>query len=153
VDGKLASTSKTCVWDAFNNPRQRKLSPKKASELTFKKPKQEKPDIQSTNLTQDEHVLCFNEDSFRQSLEMCQPSAGWLLNFAEEKDIEQPVRKHIYIDQCCHDAVNLRSMTQCFEIERTFIGCEVPRKDDCRSGGKRDLGGGETYTTYHIKVW
>ena len=32
---------------AFNNPRQRKLSPKKASELTFKKSKQEKPDIQS----------------------------------------------------------------------------------------------------------
>ena len=24
---------------------------------------------------------------------MCQRSAGWLLNFAEEKDIEQPVRK------------------------------------------------------------
>ena len=39
VDGKLASTSNKCVWDAFNNPR---LSPKKASELTFKKPKQEK---------------------------------------------------------------------------------------------------------------
>ena len=51
---------------------------------------------------------------------MCQPSAGWLLNFAEEKDIEQPVRKHIDIDHCCHDAVNLSSMTQCFEIERTF---------------------------------
>ena len=67
---------KKCVWDAFNNPRQRKISTKKASELTFKKPKQEKPDIQSTNLTQDEPVLCFNEDSFRQSLEMCQPSAG-----------------------------------------------------------------------------
>ena len=46
VDGQLASTSKKCVWDAFNNPRQRKLSPKKASELTFKKPKQEQPDIQ-----------------------------------------------------------------------------------------------------------
>ena len=44
-------------WDAFNNPRQRKLSPKKASELTFKKSKQEKPDIQSTNLTQDEPVF------------------------------------------------------------------------------------------------
>ena len=39
---------------------------------------------------------------------------------AEEKDIEQPVRKHIYIDHCCHDAVNLSSMTQHFEIERTF---------------------------------
>ena len=45
-------------------------------------------------------------------------------------------------------------MTQCFEIEGTIRqrGCEVPRKDDCRSGGKRDLGGGETYTTYRIKV-
>ena len=43
-----------------------------------------------------------------------------LLNFAEETDIEQPVRKHIDIDHCCHDAVNFRSMTQCFEIERTF---------------------------------
>ena len=32
----------------------------------------------------------------------------------------QPVRKQIDIDHCCHDAVNLRSMTQCFEIERTF---------------------------------
>ena len=71
VDGKLASTSKKCVWDAFNKPRQRKLSPKKASELTFKKPKQEKPDKQFTNLIQDEPVLCFNEDSFRQSLEKC----------------------------------------------------------------------------------
>ena len=59
VDGKLISTSKKCVWDAFNNP---KLSPKKAFELTFKKPKQEKPDIHSTNLTQDEPVLCFNLD-------------------------------------------------------------------------------------------
>ena len=92
----------------------------KKSELTFKKPKQEKPDIQSTNLTQDEPVQCFNEDSFRQSLAMCQPSAGWLPNFAEEKDIDQPVRTHIDIDHCCHDAMNLSSMTQCFEIERTF---------------------------------
>ena len=72
-DGKLASTSKKCVWDALKNPRQRKLSPKKASELTFKKPKPEKPNIQFTNLTQDEPVLCYNEDSFRQSLDMCQP--------------------------------------------------------------------------------
>ena len=68
-----------CVWDAFNNPRQRKLNPKKASELTFKKPKQENPDIHTVH----------QFDSFRQILEMCQPSAGWLLNFAEEKDIEQ----------------------------------------------------------------
>ena len=45
----------------------------KKSELTFKKPKQEKPDIQSTNLTQDEPVQCFNEDSFRQILEQSQP--------------------------------------------------------------------------------
>ena len=51
---------------------------------------------------------------------MCQPNAGWLLNFAEEKDIEQPVRKHIDIDHYCHDAVNLSSMTQCFEIGMTF---------------------------------
>ena len=39
---------------------------------------------------------------------------------AKEKDIEQPVRKHIDIDHCCHDAVNLSSMTQCFEIERAI---------------------------------
>ena len=103
-----------------SKPRQRKLSPKKASELTFTMPKQEKPDIQSTNLTQDEPVQCFNEDSFRQILEQSQPSTGWLLNFAEEKDIEQPVRKHIDIDHCCHDAVKLSAMTQCFEIERTI---------------------------------
>ena len=112
MEGKLASRSKMCVG-RFQQPKTEKAQPKEGK-WTFKKPKQEKPD------TQDEPVLCFNEDSFRQSLEMCQPSAGWLLNFAEEKDIEQPVRKHIDIDHCCHDAVNLSSMTQCFEIERTF---------------------------------
>ena len=52
----------------------------------------------------------------------------WLLNFAEEKDIEQPVLKHIDIDHCCNDAVNLRSMTQCFEIERTFSRCILYEK-------------------------
>ncbi|KAH3887037.1 hypothetical protein DPMN_011049 [Dreissena polymorpha] len=36
-DGTLASTSKKCVWDRFNNPRKRKLTPKKSSELTFRK--------------------------------------------------------------------------------------------------------------------
>ena len=100
---------KKSVYGTLSTTQDRKLSPKKASELTFKKPKQEKPEIQSTNLTQDEPVQCFNEDSFRQSLEMCQPSAGWL-----------PVRTHIDIDHCCHDAMNLSSMTQCFGIERTF---------------------------------
>ena len=55
----------------FQQPKTEKTQPKKASELTFKKPKQEKPDIQSTNLTQDEPVLCFNEDSPHQSLVMC----------------------------------------------------------------------------------
>jgi len=80
------------VYGTLSTTQYRENS-KKASELTFNRPKQEKPDIWSTNLTQDEPVLCFNEDSFRQSLEMCQPSAG----------------------------------------------------------RKSDLGGGETYTTYHIK--
>jgi len=60
----------------FQQPKTEKTQPKKASELTFKKPKQEKPDIQSTKLTQDEPVLCFNEDSFRQSPAMCPHSAA-----------------------------------------------------------------------------
>ena len=37
----------------------------------------------------------------------------------------QPVRKQIDIDHCCHDAVNLSSMTQCVEIERTFSNEDV----------------------------
>ena len=60
----------------FQQPKTEKTQPKKASELTFKKPKQEKPDIQSTKLTQDEPVLCINEDSFRQSPAMCPHSAA-----------------------------------------------------------------------------
>ena len=46
--------------------------------------------------------------------------SDWLLNVLFFCKVKQPVGKHIDIGHCCHDAVNLSSMTKCFEIERTF---------------------------------
>ena len=83
---------------------------------------------------------------------MCQPSVGWLLNFAEEKDIEQPVRQHIDIDHCCHDAVNLSSMTQCFENERTFSKEDVKYLERMTVGQAENVIWVEERLT-RIKVW
>ena len=78
-----------------------------------------------------------------------------MLNFVEENDIEQPVRKHIDIVHCCHDAVNLNSMTQCFEIERTFSEEDVKYQERMTvSQAKHVLWMEERLTRlYRIKVW
>ena len=72
-DGLLASTSSKCAW---NNPRKRKLSPKKASELLLKK-------VIPDNHTEDFEATV-DENRFREKLLSFQSKAGWLTNFEKE---------------------------------------------------------------------
>ncbi|KAK7477395.1 hypothetical protein BaRGS_00031371 [Batillaria attramentaria] len=80
IRGMDASTSKTCKW---KQPRQRRLSPKKACEMPSVKRKMEElkaePMVSSVNLSR-----------FAQRLKECSPKSGWLVNFTASKEASTP---------------------------------------------------------------
>ncbi|KAK7507753.1 hypothetical protein BaRGS_00000718 [Batillaria attramentaria] len=80
IRGMDASTSKTCKW---KQPRQRRLSPKKACEMPSAKRKMEElkaePMVSSVNLSR-----------FAQRLKECSPKSGWLVNFTASKEASTP---------------------------------------------------------------
>ncbi|XP_060085312.1 uncharacterized protein LOC132564697, partial [Ylistrum balloti] len=93
INGKLAPTSQKCKW---NNPRKRKLSPKKAENVLFRKHTfdREAPankcikvfDIQKSTV---------NVERFRDKLISNKSKAGWLTNFVKDtgtvKEITMPL--------------------------------------------------------------
>lgn len=93
INGKLAPTSQKCKW---NNPRKRKLSPKKAENVLFRKHtfEREAPankcikvfDIQKSTV---------NVERFRDKLISNKSKAGWLTNFVKDtctvKEITMPL--------------------------------------------------------------
>lgn len=108
-DGTLSSTSNKCVWDQFNNPRKRKLTPKKASELTFRKYTFESETAPVKKpVSKELFKSSVNEEKFRLNLLKCNPCAGWLLNFVEEK-VEEEIPKFLNVIYNFMDNVNLRS--------------------------------------------
>ncbi|WAR22038.1 hypothetical protein MAR_016012 [Mya arenaria] len=63
-DGTIASTSNKCVWDQFNNPRKRKLTSKKSSELKFRKFKMdtEEPSKPKKKIAKELFNISFSEE-------------------------------------------------------------------------------------------
>ena len=76
-DGLLASTSIKCAW---NNPRKRRLSPKKTCELPLRKSK-----VGTSN--HDNFKATANETRFRERLLSFKSTAGWLTNFEKIENV------------------------------------------------------------------
>ncbi|KAH3870321.1 hypothetical protein DPMN_033503 [Dreissena polymorpha] len=96
-EGTNASTSKQCLW---NQPRSRKLSPKKASELIFKKQKfNDKnnntifPNVRTSSCADSPSISVEPVDILRfgNKLKQCNPHAGFLLTHEHTIDkFKQP---------------------------------------------------------------
>ena len=116
-DGTIASTSSKCVWDQFNNPRKRKPSPKKSSEMSFKKYRIEEkendpPSVKKVKKSSYENKSKnhrVNEIRFKEKIQNCDVKAGWLNNFLPEPKRESPRPKDfLYIPYNYADHVNLK---------------------------------------------
>ena len=104
-EGLEASTSKPCRW---NQPRKRRLSPRKAHQLLS---------LKHDNNNEEEQVAsAVNVSSFAAKLQACAPRAGWLVNFtAPDSELEEETLPNIpepefmfadYTDissNCCKD--------------------------------------------------
>lgn len=123
-DGLLAPTSEKCKW---NNPRKRKLSPKKAQDIKFKKQiwgKENKDvtkaaDASSSNSIPS-NVKVLNIANFRERLEKRGANnVGWLKNFMpkDSSDVNEcstiPKLNNILFQY--KDNVNLKS-PECVEV-------------------------------------
>ena len=108
-DGTLSSTSQKCKW---NNPRKRKLSPKKSQDLQFKKNKVYSDSAESIPVSSGEKKEpVVNVERFRSKLEALHSKAGWL-TFFESKGTEDSSRNlpcHLDVSFCFRDSVDLKS--------------------------------------------
>ena len=111
-DGTISSTSQKCKW---NNPRKRKLSPKKSHELKFKKYKfnTDSKDEQSTRDTSVE-AKCKKEpivdvERFRNKLLSANSKAGWLTFFESERAAEEEIPAVVNINFNFRDGFDLKS--------------------------------------------
>ncbi|KAL5010709.1 hypothetical protein ScPMuIL_013014 [Solemya velum] len=105
-DGKLAPTSVKCKW---NNPRKRKLSPKKSQDLVFKKTVhgRETPAAKKS-LPIFGMKTSVNVDRFKEKLLKGNSNAGWLKNFImETKSVALPKIHNVEFNFC--DRVDIRS--------------------------------------------
>ena len=120
-NGTLAVTSKKCAWDQFNNPRKRKLTPKRSSELKFKKYTfQSCSDPVKRNCKKELFAGCsVNEIRFKENLTKVNPGAGWLLNFVENRP-EDKVPQFLSIDFSFCDSVDLESDFVLNEMEKVM---------------------------------
>ncbi|KAK3106389.1 hypothetical protein FSP39_018991 [Pinctada imbricata] len=112
ADGTLSSTSAPCKW---NNPRKRKLSPKKAQELKFSTGDSDKRKKVSLSLSHSNEVQSkapkfqptIDENRFKNTLIGNKSNAGWLTFFQTQKEIDLP-GFHKILHQY-HDKVDLQS--------------------------------------------
>ena len=96
-DGTLSSTSQKCKW---NNPRKRKLSPKKSQDLQFKKNKVYSDSAESIPVSSGEKKEpVVNVERFRSKLEALHSKAGWL-TFFESKGTEVTLPSELHVKTC-----------------------------------------------------
>ncbi|XP_069110245.1 uncharacterized protein [Argopecten irradians] len=116
-EGKLAPTSTKCKW---NNPRKRKLSPKKSQDIKFRKSlfgrneSVEDDDVKIGSETKLNLKLSTNVNRFRAKLLQNQSKAGWLTNFPMEtsEDLTLPVLHNVDFHYCDHvDLTNVDCKT------------------------------------------
>jgi len=101
-----SSTSKECLW---NRPRSRKLSPRKAEQLVFKKKKfsqtpasDSKPELQKPTVTARKEDI----SRFGQKLKSCNPHAAFLLCNEETVNMFQQPVHHQKTKQFCSAGIN-----------------------------------------------
>lgn len=115
ADGTLSSTSQQCKW---NQPRKRRLSPKKSQDLNFTKhtftstSKTNVTKLDTTNI-----IKPINIENFRPKLINVNPNASWLKSF---KSNNVPPKKTLpvlhTIDIQFRDGVNLKNESEhCLE--------------------------------------
>jgi len=113
ADGTLSSTSQQCKW---NQPRKRRLSPKKSQDLNFTKhtftstSKTNVTKLDTTNI-----IKPVNIENFRPKLINVNPNAAWLKSF---KSNNVPPKKTLpvlhTIDIQFRDGVNLKNESEHF---------------------------------------
>ncbi|XP_052770940.1 uncharacterized protein LOC128210627 [Mya arenaria] len=147
-DGTIASTSSKCVWDQFNNPRKRKLTPKKSSELKFRKFKMdtEEPSKPKMKTAKELFSISFSEENFRKKLSACNSSAGWLLNFVNSKEElqEEQVPQFLLIEYQYKDSVNLKSDTVVENMTNVMKGLKLSN-DQCEAVERLTRGQGKNH--------
>ncbi|XP_069133552.1 uncharacterized protein [Argopecten irradians] len=121
-EGKLAPTSQKCKW---NNPRKRKLSPKKAEQLTFNKHMFEKdPSSRKCVKLFDVQRSTVNVERFRNKLLGLNSKAGWLTNFEKVLTgvhVNQPVLPSLHtIEFQYSDKVDLQNK-ECAEFFQVYF--------------------------------
>ncbi|XP_052818004.1 uncharacterized protein LOC128244025 [Mya arenaria] len=141
-DGKLAPTSVKCKW---NNPKKRKLTPKKSQDLTFQKVIHGKQSV-----IKKLSVPVFNiqkpvdVDKFKDKLLGMGANAGWLKNF-EVKTDSILIPKLNEINFNFSDSVNLKDPKQTDFFNSYFKSMQITEFDcmtiECltRSQGQSDL--------------
>ena len=124
--GQLACTSQPCLW---NNPRKRKLSPKRSSELKFHKDKdgnrnKNEEQYSRNTLVLSEKCIPYLERFHEKLLRKC-PSAGWLTLY---KPVVKRVPKLLHINFCYCDQINLNS-EECRQHFQTFFSLMATEDD------------------------
>ena len=134
-------TSKECLW---NKPRSRKLSPKKSSELVFKKQKfsdESEKEVKTRALVDNKMkeqnnapaVTPLNIQSLKEKLQKCNPHAAFVLGFEDTKDTvkEKLLKKSREVDFMLpripfmyHDKVNLTDESCVSEFRNYFTSLE-----------------------------
>lgn len=110
--GKIAPTSKACAWI---KPRSRNLSPKKAQDMNFKKLKTEKHTTAQASYSVSEKIPDLTLQSvqeFKEKLEIINPTAGWLKNFANIQRapvFERAIPELHHVSFCYRNNVDLFS--------------------------------------------
>ena len=131
-DGTLSSTSRKCKW---NNPRKRKLSPKKAQDLTFSRKK-----TINKNLNEEMTVMgisgkdlgiqrTFNEEKFKKKLKENKSNAGWLTLFEKQDVQELTVPKLTTVSFMYNDSVDLENEEVKQSFQNTFDKLSVTDQD------------------------
>ena len=113
-DGTLSCTSQKCSW---NNPRKRKLSPKKAQDLNFSrksvlnKKLQLNDEVKPVNIGIEGKDLgiknTFNVETFKNKRVQVKSNAGWLTYFETEPVQERTVPNLLQVNYMYMDSVDL----------------------------------------------
>ena len=132
-DGTLASTSTKCKW---NNPRKRKLSPKKAQDLNFSRKNSVKRQLNTetpANLGIPAKDLgikkTFDENIFKQTLMANKSNAAWLTLLETQQVQEQRVPELTSVSFMFNDSVDLKTTTVQEKFQEIFHNQNVSEHD------------------------
>ena len=130
-EGLNSSTSNPCKW---NQPRKRKLSPKRAEQLSFKKHKPLESNKSARTKKNVEHIKDTKDnkvdiESFAEKLKLCNPHAAWLTTVAPCKPTANVLPSLHHINFQYHDKVDLKSQECVDHFEEYFNNLQISDND------------------------